>query len=151
MYYKDLSLYAYKLSTPIESIFNVGWLDKAEKFPKGEVPPDFLNKLKAVIAGTPSFDANFNRIRGVHPCALCGERNIEIEEGEQSEVLGMSEILIPEEGQGGYFASPSMVYHYVSEHGYLPPESFIKAVLSIDLVQKYIADDIFDELLCNRP
>lgn len=150
MYYKDLSLYTYKLSNPVESVLNIGWLDKDKEFSKGKVSLEFLNKLKSVIVGNADFDANFNRIRGIRPCSLCGERNNQIEYGGQAEMLGMSEILVPMVDESGYFASPSMLYHYIAEHDYLPSEQYIKAVNAVDLKQKYFADDLFDELLYNR-
>ncbi|MDE6313851.1 MAG: hypothetical protein K2M46_09595 [Lachnospiraceae bacterium] len=34
------------------------------------------------------------------------------------------------------YAAPSMIYHYITHHNYLPPEEFIKAVLTFD-EQKY--------------
>ena len=150
MYYKDLSLYIYKLSSPVESVFNIGWLSKDQDFSKGRVSPEFLNKLKSVIVGNADFDANFNRIRGVHPCSLCGERNSEIEYDGQTEMLGMSEVLVPMVSGNDYFAAPSMVYHYIVEHDYLPPKEYLKAVNAVDLRQKYFADNLFNELLCSR-
>jgi hypothetical protein len=31
---------------------------------------------------------------------------------------------------GKVYASPVMIYHYMSEHNYLPPQEFIDAVLA---------------------
>lgn len=34
---------------------------------------------------------------------------------------------------GTLFAAPDFIYHYVEVHGYLPPESFIRAVMESDI------------------
>ncbi|WP_157496558.1 hypothetical protein [Hahella ganghwensis] len=62
----------------------------------------------------------------------------------------MSEILVPDINGNSYFASPSMIYHYVVTHRYLPPKSFIEAVMNVDLSMKFLAEDIFDNLLGAR-
>ncbi|PHR68538.1 hypothetical protein [Alcanivorax sp.] len=150
MFFNDLSLYEYHLSKPVKQILNVGWLDGGKEFTKGDSPSVFCQKLASVIIGGAGFDANFNRIRGVHPCDLCGDREVVIFSNGEEELLGMSEILIPNSEGDGYFASPSMVYHYITVHSYLPPEPFMNAVLNVDLSKEYLADDIFDALLASR-
>lgn len=150
MYFKDLSPYTYKLSTPIKSISNIGWLDSSGNFSTGKVSDNFLSKLESIIVGNTIFDASFNRIRGLHSCNICSEIGLEVYSGGCSEVLGMSEILIPDVSGNGYFASPSLIYHYISVHNYLPPKAYLNAVLSIDTERNFSAEDMFDKLLCNR-
>jgi hypothetical protein len=150
MYYSDLLQYTYKLSKPIPALLNVGWLDNVKNFSKGEVPSVFSEKLKSLIIGSAVFDAHFNRIRGIHPCGLCGEQHMTVISEGREEILGMSEVLVPSQQIGAYYASPSLIYHYVTEHNYLPPEEYINAVLAVDITQLYFAEDIFDDLLMNR-
>lgn len=150
MFYKDLSFYQYYISSPIKNVLNVGWLDNENDFAVGELPPEFCQKLELVIIGNNHFDVHFNRIRGVHPCNLCGEREVAIVNGGREDLLGMTEILIPDVEKKLFFASPSMVAHYIKVHGYLPPQPFIDAVLQLDLTQNYCAEEVFDELLASR-
>jgi len=38
------------------------------------------------------------------------------------------EIWIPRIGEGGYYAAPVTICHYIEEHGYAPPPEFILAL-----------------------
>ena len=60
---------------------------------------------------------------GVHECDLCPP-------GEGPE--GNGEVRIPG-APGLAYAAPSLIIHYITEHGYQPPEAFIDAVLAVDL------------------
>ncbi|MES2822466.1 MAG: hypothetical protein V4732_02610 [Pseudomonadota bacterium] len=146
MFYKDLSFYQYYRSSPMKNLLNVGWLDDKNEFLVGASPLDFRQKLESIIIGNNDFDAHFNRVRCIHSCNICGERDITISNGKTESVLGMSEILVPQVENKLFFAAPSMIIHYVNVHNYLPPQPFIDAVMRLDLAQKYCADYIFDGL-----
>jgi hypothetical protein len=40
--------------------------------------------------------------------------------------LGDAEIRVP--GEGKAYACPTLIYHYIVKHGYLPPDEFLEAV-----------------------
>jgi hypothetical protein len=143
MFYEDLSNYCYYLKTPVSTVRNVGWLDKGKPYKTGTVPVDFLTKLSSIILGNNIVDTQVNRIRSAHPCALSDCGSLEIMDGERSETLGAAEIWIPSCEGGVFFASPSMIYHYVEKHDYLPPQEFVAAVVAFDLAISYKAQDIY--------
>ncbi|WP_163390442.1 hypothetical protein [Enterovibrio norvegicus] len=143
MFYEDLSHYCYYLKTPVETVRNVGWLEKDQPYKTGKVLDGFLSKLSNIILGNDSVDAQVNRIRSAHPCALsdCGALEIEVNGRRCS--LGAAEIWVPSKDGSGFFAAPSMVYHYVEKHSYSPPQDFVSAVMNFDLSMPYKAQDIY--------
>ncbi|KAF0863508.1 hypothetical protein [Pseudomonas sp. LD120] len=143
MYFKDLSDYSYYLSGGLPSVKNVGWIDSRHYFERGDVPKAVVDKLHQLIAGSAVFDAHVNKIRGIHPCNLCGERNIEVSVGSKKIYIGSSEIWVPYACADGYFASPTMIVHYIEVHGYKPPDEFIEALMAVDLDVEYSAQDAY--------
>ncbi|KAF3465627.1 hypothetical protein [Streptomyces sp. Tu 3180] len=133
MFYEDLSAYAYQdedAFTDPESGFhalwyrpsytrlNIGWLEAGRPYPTGAVPAAFVEKLEAVRR-----IQWMNVCLGVHECDLCpGDGAPE----------GNGEVRIPG-GPGIAYAAPSLVTHYVTAHGYRPPQVFVDAVLAVDL------------------
>ena len=111
---------------------NVGWLDAANAYPQGPVPPEFIAVLTELCR------SGVLRMRGWHMCNLCvpdGERRsysdlvptlVQSETGNYS--VGDAEIRVPGL-EGVVYAAPDMVIHYVVVHGYRPPDGFIEAVL----------------------
>ncbi|MFI6359491.1 hypothetical protein ACIBJF_44520 [Streptomyces sp. NPDC050743] len=133
MLYEDLSEYDYlddDSFTDRESGFyglwyrptyirlNIGWLEAGTPYPTGTVSTAFVEKLKAVQKVQ-----WMNDCLGVHECDLCPE-------GEAPE--GNGEIRIPGE-PGIAYAAPFLISHYVTAHGYRPPQVFVDAVLAVDL------------------
>ncbi|WP_249375347.1 hypothetical protein [Streptomyces sp. I05A-00742] len=49
--------------------------------------------------------------------------------GEQTLLLGTAELRVVS-ADGTWFIAPDLVLHYVTDHGYLPPDDFVEAVLS---------------------
>lgn len=143
MFYEDLSNYCYYLKTPVATVRNVGWLEKDQPYKTGKVLDGFLLKLSNIILGNGSVDAQVNRIRSAHPCALSDCGTLEIEVNGRRDTLGAAEIWIPSKDGSDFFAAPSLVYHYVVKHSYLPPEEFVSAVMSFDLSMAYKAQDIY--------
>jgi hypothetical protein len=78
-----------------------------------------------------------------HPCVLSDCCTLGIESDGRVDTLGAAEIWIPSKDRNVFFAAPSMVYHYVEKHSYLPPEEFVVAVMSFDLSTPYKAQDIY--------
>jgi hypothetical protein len=140
MLFDDLSPYQYKSSKPIESILNVGWINSNNDCSTGAISIEFLNKLERLINDDQQVDVHFNIIRGVNPCEICGKREVTANNSD-STLLGMSEILIPDRNNKVFYASPSMVMHYIKDHNYLPPKCFIDSVLNFSF-ESYFAEDI---------
>ena len=122
-YFEDETAYSYGAD---DKLVNVGWLDVAHEYPRGAVAEDFVRRLRQLCAtGTA-------KTRGWHRCNLCPRSApypvaIAVANDDQYYV-GDAEIRVPQNGPVVY-AAPTMVIHYVLEHGYRPPAGFIDAVL----------------------
>lgn len=105
MYFPDLSKYNYHFVET--NRINVGWLSSQYPFPKGTVDSITLLRLKEYPI--------INKCRGFHICEFCNSAN------------GNGEIEVTGSHRD-VFASPAMLIHYIEEHGYRPPDVFLKAV-----------------------
>jgi hypothetical protein len=139
MYAEDLTSYSYYLKRPVQNVRNVGWLESKEPFLTGEVDLEMLAKLESIIASSGQIDVHVNRIRGRHPCALSNSCGI-ISVGNGRETLGSSEIWIPATTKDSFLASPSLIYHYISAHNYLPPKEFSDAIFAFDMSLPFCAE-----------
>lgn len=149
MYYPDFSNYSYYLKKPVNCVWNAGWLDSTHSFDKGPTPDGFLEKLEAIISSAGSLDVHVNRIRGVHSCSVCdGHGPFEL--GPNNVVLGSSELWIPSVEQGQYWAAPSLIYHYVKDHDYRPPEGFVRSVMALNHESEFNAQDVYLELVAGH-
>jgi len=124
-YYSDLSPYEYGFSIP--ECVNIGWLDKDHDFEKGDVPNEFIEKLKEL----PTFAAH----AGYHNCPFC--------EGGGRDTWSSSIKMVI--GNGLVYLTPAMIVHYVRDHHYKPPQEFIDAVMDMEDMsdentRKYIND-----------
>ena len=114
-YYQDLSTCYYfgeGFGGQAELIVAVGWLSAREDYARGSVPAVARDRLASLLceAWQPvSF-------LGSHTCQLCG--------GARSH----RNLFLP--GQGKVLVAPEGILHYIDNHGYLPPQEFIRAVLS---------------------
>ena len=99
----------------------VGYLDITEDYQKGSVSQNFINKLRQ----------NWDRgcvimSAGYHDCEFCiDEGNYETRAQSSSE-----KILIDKENNIEY-KFPEMIFHYIEEHDYQPPEDFVLFVLRL--------------------
>jgi len=134
MHFEDGSPYRYMDATEVDSgtvcATNVGWLEKSNAYEKGTVPARFLEKLFWYCASP------VNRTRGLHVCQFCDSKNqpakgVSAELDGEILTLGSAEIRV-QGADGTIFAAPDLIFHYVDVHGYLPPESFIRAVMEND-------------------
>jgi len=122
--YADLSDYTYHHAFEAPGTKNIGWVGKAVAYPKGiaeQVPlAQILWKYCAVSVA---------QSRGLHPCDLCnGLRHDAFTNGDESLVLGSAEIRVFSPDGRTVFAAPNLIYHYVADHYYLPPEEFVTAL-----------------------
>jgi len=123
-YFADLTQYEYR---PFQKqsragLLNVGWLDHEHDYPKGAVDSGSLEKLERLCASP------VNRTRGVHHCPYCKEYPVRAITAEGRTLgLGNAEIRVPGL-QGIEYAAPTLIYHYIREHEYRPPEEFLEAL-----------------------
>jgi hypothetical protein len=131
VFYPDLSPYEYGGKDPRSDILNVGWLSREHAFPTGSVPDAFVDALRRLVASP------VNLYRGYHTCEFCPEppvflspTGLRMTDPPQA-IMGNGEIHVA--GVGGLtYVAPVLVAHYVQAHNYLPPEDFIRAVVSVD-------------------
>lgn len=117
-YFRDLSPYTDMRS---ERVLAVGWLAAGEPFATGAFPDDLLACLRCRRPEVMSM--------GSHRCELCLPTANEdfLSEESQRVASGSHEHLIG--GDGGItYAAPELIYHYIREHGYAPPEQFTAAL-----------------------
>lgn len=137
-FYKDLTPYSKNIEPKtLKGVTNIGWIDiRQGEYPQGVVPKDFLEKLALIMQGNKSFSC-YTGVSRVSPhCITCGEVTTV---GKNIPLLN-AEIWIPSTKVNEAYASPSLIYHYVEKHSYLPPEEYIKAVLALDLSTSFDAE-----------
>jgi len=123
-YFPDLSPYEYSSGRP--GLINVGWLCRSKPFPKGAVGPRILAKIGELCA-SPS-----HLTRGFHLCPWCETEAEEDYRGDgQFLHLGNGEIHVSAGGIYWAYAAPTLIYHYILVHQYLPPREFLDAVQRI--------------------
>jgi hypothetical protein len=138
MYSADLDPYIINYTTgPFRGVRTIGWLDRSHRFTIGPTPAAIIEKLREIMRGRSEANVHVNQIRGIHPCNICGKRLAASDDREL--LLGSSEVWIPD-GAEGYFASPSMIIHYITKHKYLPPEEFLKSIEMFDLRRPFDAE-----------
>ena len=125
MFYKDFTTYSYAYTgeeTPRP--LNVGWLDPAETFERGETTEEFKERLFLFCK------IRIEETRGYHECPFCRCENQILEERNGVALrLGSAEIRVAG-ADGKVYAAPNLIFHYVVRHQYRPPEEFIRAVQS---------------------
>jgi hypothetical protein len=115
-WFADGSPYVY-MGPSEQGLVNVGWLDAKHPFAQTIPDPDFLAMLLAKCA-QPT-----NKTRGWHRCELCdATAPFVVKHNSRTLMLGGAEIRV--EGRGLRFAAPDLIYHYVRDHHYRPPDDF---------------------------
>lgn len=104
-------------------VLNIGWLDKDHVFDT-EIPSEaFIRQLKHL---TENKVTHF--FSGYHECHFCERKdptNIGLWRA------GNGSIIVNGKDRIRY-AAPKLIYHYVLEHHYKPPQEFIDAVMVSD-------------------
>jgi hypothetical protein len=123
-YYPDLSRYQYFSRAINPPSLTIGWLDVTHGFPVGSTDSLFTERLWLYCR---------NRVwatRGYHQCEICSEPQWPYiaTRGDQELKLGSAEIRVLGTDNIIY-AAPDLIYHYVVDHQYLPPQEFIDAVV----------------------
>lgn len=125
VWFEDLTAYEYLQRGEFTPCINIGWLDDDRTYPRGPVPDKFVARLRRfcrvrVHEGPERYVCNLSRCPGLAANARPGDA-IACE-------LGTAEIRVFGR-DGTTYAAPDLILHYVAEHGYVPPDEFIDAVL----------------------
>ena len=102
----------------------VGWLERGFDFPRGPLETEDLRLLESSVA---NLWEPFH-FMGYHDCSLCTDPSVQtvIRVGSRECFLGASNLWVP--GDGQIFVAPSLIFHYVVEHRYRPPDVFLSAL-----------------------
>jgi hypothetical protein len=124
MFVRDLERYRHGVPHELRDVVSIGWLSRVSEYPIGDVSPDFLHRLEALLASN-----RVNQMRGYHTCEFCSQAPLihRLPSGREI-ILGSAEIWVPAADWSVVYAAPDMVYHYVARHRYLPPGGFLEAV-----------------------
>jgi hypothetical protein len=158
-YYVDLSPYqANYIELP--EVLTIGWLGIGKDFKTGKSSKEFIEKINRIfLCGLfPPSQVYVHELRGYLDCPLCnktvsillGDGSTLISTGyghlldeytdDEIFILGHGEVWIPNiYKEGHFFATQDLIYHYILDHQYLPPQEFINSVLQFDLKKEYIA------------
>jgi hypothetical protein len=126
-YFADGSPYSFAETGETRPLVNIGWLSAEHPYPTGPVPDDLVAKLARICRH------GVQRTRGFHRCEFCARpegafrappTTSRDDEGEY--FVGGAEIRVA--GPGATFAAPDMIIHYVTDHGYRPPDDFLDAL-----------------------
>lgn len=132
-YYPDLASYDYLPDTVPEGVelFTVGWLEPGREFPttEQELDPVFWQNLITLAA-----DHAAATTRSVHACRFPhlfeADYQFGAVYGTRLLYLGGAEIRVVA-ADGRRLTAPTLVVHYVRDHGYRPPPEFVEAVTAM--------------------
>jgi len=126
MYIPDLATCEYFIeSEGGSSPLCIGWLDSEYPYNQGPVPAEFVSRLWIFCRNSLFYTL------GYHRCSLCRDAKVSGAliryKGEELK-LGSADIRVVGK-DGTVYAAPNMIFHYVVDHLYQPPDEFIQAVL----------------------
>lgn len=127
-HFLDLTPYTY---TQGDASTNIGWLSASEKIVVGETSFEFQAKLYKLCLD----DHLVKIMRGFHECEFCGfswdewgKNHPNYGENAKWMSIGNGEIRVI--GNSAIYAAPALIYHYVIQHQYQPPQEFVDAVMN---------------------
>ena len=123
--YPDLSGCEYVGAEPGSRCLAVGWLDPAHEYARGDVSPEFFERLCQLLVEPWSFVAS----GGVHRCGFCrfsGGGSATYKSHQIASSGGSGMLFVPREST--IYVSPTNIAHYIDAHGYCPPADFQRAV-----------------------
>jgi hypothetical protein len=137
-YYPDLARYDYLPDTVPDGVelFTVGWLEPGHDFAVTEQEPDpvFWQNLITLAA-----DHSVAATRSVHACRFSHLFEADFQfgavYGTRVLYLGSAEIRVVA-ADGRRLTAPTLVVHYVRDHGYRPPPEFVEAVTAMRLAAR---------------
>jgi hypothetical protein len=110
-----------------------GWLAPSTPFPTGAVGEPYHHRLfcERLFEACRSWVVDV--APGYHVCPFCPMTGdgamVAASRHGRGAVLGTGEVHAVDRS-GVRWAAPTLVYHYVAEHGYRPPEGFVDAVVA---------------------
>ena len=131
-YFEDLSFFRYSdASWALKNgypyvLLNVGWLDKTHQFPTGKIK----DKNRILYGVYLHCQHAVNYYRGFHACQFCEnppDSMMEVSYYTKKFKVGNGEIFVKGMNNIVYVA-PTMIYHYIQAHDYLPPSEFLDAL-----------------------
>ncbi len=129
-YHPDLTPYSYfPLPSQLEHPpLNVGWLSVTAPYPMDTTSESFRAKLLDLCAR-----AEVHLTLGYHSCEFCREQDAitRVLSRDKEIWLGNGEIWTI--GKFVFYVAPTLIYHYVTVHGYRPPDEYIESVLATDI------------------
>jgi hypothetical protein len=122
-WFADMTTYSYSLTGASGGPLNVGWLAPHHEFPRGPIDESHIEMLWSLCRVT------VVDTRGIHRCELCSRDTVPSTylHRDERRRLGTGEIRAFSPS-GMTFAAPDLVFHYVRDHGYLPPRAFLLAL-----------------------
>lgn len=125
-WFDDLTPYSYlEGQDGARPTLNVGWLEHGHPFPTGDAPAGFIERLEMLAA-----HGQTQVTRGLHECDICPTSDDEDVPCGSAELRAVGV-------DGIRYAAPTLIVHYVTKHRYLPPKSFVDAVLRVSLEWKH--------------
>ena len=153
MRYLDLAPYMIGAKTD-PKVLNIGWLDGANDYIKGQLDLNLVLKLLTLTLF--NLDQRpINKPSGRHEhaqniivhtmhmigspvsCPYCQKPIQLIDDQSRVMYLGKNEMRLPNADRSVTFSFPTLLYHYMVEHYYLPPSDFIDALAAFDLGKSY--------------
>ncbi|WP_194893787.1 hypothetical protein [Catenulispora pinisilvae] len=132
-YFPDLSPYDYLPDTVPAGVevLAVGWLDPGHDFPTAADDPDPVFWRNLITLAADHFAA---ATRGVHGCRfghlIEADYQYNAVYGTRVLFLGHAEIRVVTP-DGRWLSAPTLVVHYIRDHGYRPPAEFVEAVTAM--------------------
>lgn len=117
------------LAAPERRVLAIGWLEHGHDFTRAPVHAADVRCLEAIsLAPWQPFSA-----AGWHDCSLCdrqpGDGPLYYEIEGQPRLIGVANLFVP--AIDVMYVAPSLVLHYIADHGYRPPTPFLEAVRAI--------------------
>jgi hypothetical protein len=100
----------------------VGWLEHPHPFAVGSVPAEFVARLSQFLGQTREHFPHYG-FRGIYECSLCRAEGRTTRPG-----WSQQNLIVPAIRE--VYAAPGSIVHYVADHLYRPPASFLEAVAS---------------------
>lgn len=151
-YFKDLTPYEYFPNEPLTpKPLNIGWLSVEKSYETSATSQQFKDRLLKFC----SDEYIVVITRGFHIYEFCNLSNNLSEEcwyqkrkgryGDKAHGASVGNGEIRVLGKSAIYAAPALIYHYVLEHQYQPPDEFIEAILTrapdskkqVELIRKY--------------
>lgn len=150
MHYPDLSEYKPAMNHflkpfTFKEVLTIGWLENGQPYTQGNVDDIIVLKLREMLA---SSKTNINRMRGIHRCDFCPSSGTDHElrvrhpHLPRTILLGMSELWLPTQTEIIY-AAPTLIYHYITEHNYHPPDVYLDTVMAFDMDSDWDGDAVY--------